>query len=152
MPAGLEFSPTVANLPIALYAWMTPVPILVAWYFCSSRVLKPVLTATYLIIAATGGVVAALLLLEAPAWAVLSGVVLHAAVMGCGLGVVTPFEWEVLGKGVAESRRGAALALAFGVGPLWAFLSSLGSQLVLDGRVDVPLVNASLVIRPWDIR
>ena len=40
---------TLSNLPITLYFWTMPLPIVVAWYFCSVRHLKRVLIVTYLL-------------------------------------------------------------------------------------------------------
>ena len=45
----LGASKTVSNLPSTLYFWMTPLPIVVAWYFCAVRHLKPVLVVTYVV-------------------------------------------------------------------------------------------------------
>jgi hypothetical protein len=160
----LGASKTVANLPSSVYFWMTPLPIIVAWYFSAVRMLKPVLVTAYLTVAATGALVVGTLLAPTPRWAetvleavadwlpegirlpsdwVIPAVLLHAAVLGCTLGVVATYSWEVLGRGVAESRRGQALALAFGVGPVLAFLSSLVQQIVLDG-IDYPWNFAAL--------
>jgi hypothetical protein len=149
----LGASKTIANLPGSVYFWMTPLPILVAWYFSAVRLLKPVLVATYLLVAGTGAMVVATLLAPTPEWAkdalatltrwlpadlqppadwVIPAMLLQSAVLGCALGVVATYQWEVLGRGVAESRRGQALALAFGVGPSFAVVGSLASQVLLD--------------------
>jgi MFS family permease len=92
--------------------------------------LKPVLLATYLTVA-LGGIAVMAVLLLADVEAIILTVNLHAGLLGCALGVVAAYQWEVLGKGVSELRRGQALALAFGAGPILAFLASLGSQQVL---------------------
>src|SRR5262249_5960417 len=127
----LGASKTVSNLPSTVYFWLTPLPILVAWYFSAVRLLRPVLAATYLTIATGGAVVACILVLAQDDDLVILAVIAHAGMLGCALGVIATYEWEVIGKGVSPSRRGKALALAFGVGPAVAFLSSLGSQLLL---------------------
>jgi hypothetical protein len=148
----LHTTNTIANLPGSVYFWMTPLPIIVAWFFSAVRLLKPVLTATYLIVAGMGALVVVTLLVPTPDWAgnmivsltawlpadfrplpnwVIPAVLVHAAVLGCALGVVATYQWEVLGRGVAESRRGQALALAFGVGPSLAVVGSLISQFLL---------------------
>lgn len=150
----LRTSITIANLPSSAYFWMTPLPILVAWYFCAVRMLKPVLVVTFSLVAATGAGVVATLLLDTPEWVksaitsvnqwlpeafqsptdwVVPAVLAQSAVLGCALGVVATYQWEVLGRGVAESRRGQAMALAFGVGPIFAAISSLASQAIIDG-------------------
>lgn len=165
----LGASKTIANLPSTLYFWMTPLPILVAWYFCAVRRLKPVLVMTYLTVAFVGAVVTGALLVPTPeairnllvtgtAWLepdlrpppdwVIPAMLLHAGVLGWALGVVATYQWEMLGRGVTESRRGQALALAFGAGPILAFLVSLGSQQVLTGvayPVNFALLFASSV-------
>lgn len=127
----LQASETVANLPATMYFWMTPLPIFVAWYFCYARLVKPVLVTTFLTVAAGGAAVAAALLLTRSTDIIIALVVIHSGMLGCALGVIANFQWEVLGKGVTPSRRGQALALAFGAGPILAFASSLGAQLVV---------------------
>jgi MFS family permease len=79
---------------------------------------------------------------------VIPAVLLHAAVAGGALGVAAVFQWEVIGRGVSESRRGQAFALAFGAGPVLAVLGSLGQQLVLDGHIG-PLAIPPLGY-PWN--
>lgn len=164
---SLGASKTICNLPSSAYFWATPVPILVAWYFPKVRALKPVLFWSYLLMALLGTMVTATLLLPTPRWAAhllqaysqmipddksylrlpsdwaVPAVILHSAALGFALGVVATYEWEVLGCGVAASRRGRALALAFGVGPILAFVASLGTQEVLT-RIDRPLNFAIL--------
>src|SRR5262245_22290012 len=139
----LSTTSTVANLPSSVYFWMTPLPILVAWYYCAVRLLRPVLIATYLSVAVGGAAVAAALLLSEDRRVIIAAVVVHAGMLGCALGVVATYEWEVLGKGVSKSRHGQALGLAFGVGPVMAFLAALGSQAVLD-RIAYPWNFAAL--------
>jgi len=139
----LRTTSTIANLPSSVYFWMTPLPILVAWYFCAVRLLRPVLIATYLTVAAGGATVTATLLLSEDREVIIAAVVVHAGMLGCALGVAATYEWEVLGKGVTRSRRGQALGLAFGVGPVMAFLAALGSQAILD-RIPYPWNFAAL--------
>lgn len=148
----LGASRTVSNLPSTLYFWMTMLPIVVAWYFCAVRHLKPVLVVAYLISAVTGAMVVASLLqttpvgigkallginrwlpqyFQLPADWVVPAVLMHSAVLGGALVTVSTYQWEMIGRGVSQSRRGQALALAFGVGPILAFGSSLASQQIL---------------------
>lgn len=133
----LGFSDTIANLPAGVYLWTTPLPVLVAWCFPQVRLLKPLLVASFLSIAVMGAVVATTVLLLGPEL-VLAALLAHAAVLGCALGVVAVCQWEVIGRGVAEARRGQALGLAYGAGPMLAVLASFASQLVLGGKVEVP--------------
>lgn len=159
-PAFLEAlgaSKTICNLPSTVYFWATPFPILIAWFFPKVRTLKPVLFWSYMLMAGIGAMVTVTLLLPTPRWAAellqayaaripdelsylrlpldwaAPAVILHSAILGFALGVVATFEWEVLGRGVSVSRRGQALGLAFGVGPILALIASLASQAVLDG-------------------
>lgn len=150
----LNASKTVSNLPSTLYFWMTLCPLFVAWYFCAVRQLKPVLVACYLTAALTGAAVVGALLFPTPPaisntitgfndwlpeyfrlpvdW-VVPAVLLHSGVLGAALVTVSTYQWEMIGRGVSESRRGQALGLAFGVGPILAFGSSLASQKILTG-------------------
>jgi hypothetical protein len=90
---------------------------------------------------------------QSPTDWVVPAVLLHSAILGGFLVVVSTYQWEMIGRGVSESRRGQALALAFGAGPILAFLSSLASQLVLAGKVEIPFTTVSLTIPsleyPW---
>jgi hypothetical protein len=159
----LGASKTIANLPGSVYFWMTPLPIVVAWYFSAVRLLKPVLVATYLIVAGTGAMVVTTLLIPTPEWVkdalvtmtqwlpgnlqpppdwIIPAMLVQSAVLGCALGVVATYQWEVLGRGVAESRRGQALALAFGVGPSFAVVGS--HVQVLLGKIPYPWSFAAL--------
>jgi hypothetical protein len=146
--AKLGASEDISNLPSSAYFFMTPLPILIAWLFPHVRMLKPVLVVTYVIVAGATVVVVATLLLPTPGWMiptldvlgmpphwVVPAVILHGGLLGWALGVVATYQWEVLGRGVAERRRGQAFSLAFGVGPILAVIASLGQQLLLDGKL-----------------
>lgn len=133
----LEASKTVANLPATMYFMMTPLPIFLAWYFCSLRSVKPVLVAAYLVQAVSGAVVAAVLLLPTREW-IIPAVIVHAALLGAAGYTAETFQWEVLSRGVGEKRRGLAFSFAYGVGPILAFVGSLGAQLVLDKDYGLP--------------
>ncbi len=126
----LQFSDAVSNLPAGVYLWTTPLPVLVAWYFPRARQLKPLLIGSYLAVALVGAMTTVAVWLLDREW-VLAALVAHAAVLGCALGVVATCQWEVLGRGVSETRRGQAFTLAFGAGPVLAVIASLVSQMVL---------------------
>lgn len=144
----LEFSNTVANFPAAAFQWTTaPFLVLFTWYFCRVHMLKPVLIAAYATMAAAGLFVVVGLLQPNPNWVVVA-LMAHAMLTGWANGVANVFEWEILSRGVAEHRRGLALSLAFGAGPLMAVLSSLGTQLVLDGTLGPISINRPSY--PWD--
>jgi hypothetical protein len=58
----------------------------------------------------------------------------------------------MIGRGVSESRRGLALGLAFGAGPILAVIASVGSQLLLAGKmqgVELPFALPQ-VGYPWN--
>ena len=144
----LGYSDKVANLPTAAFMWTTaPFLVLFTWYFCQVRMLKPVLVTSYAVIAASGLIVAAGLLQPHSNW-VVAALVVHAMLMGWCLGIVNLFEWEILARGVAERRRGVALSIAFGLGPILAVLSSFGTQLLLDGNLGP--ISVEKLRFPWD--
>lgn len=45
--SSLGFSDTVANLPESAYMWMLPLPVLVAWFWPSTRYLRRMLVISY---------------------------------------------------------------------------------------------------------
>src|SRR5262249_17959397 len=123
----LQATQEVPNLPGSLYFAMTPLPIIVAWYFCSIRHIKPVLVTAYLVTACSGAVVMATLLTATPAWLVPSlealdlppnwvilAVIAHALIVGGAAYTVEAYQWEVLARGVSEVRRGVAFSFAYG--------------------------------------
>ena len=144
----LGYSNTVANLPASAYMWTTaPFLVLFTWYFCQVRMLKPVLVGSYSAMACAGAFAAAGLLWPESDLLVVV-LVIHAILTGWFTLSANIFEWEVLARGVAEQRRGYALSLAFGLGPLMAVVSSLLTQLVLDGKMG-PWAAGKLLF-PWD--
>ncbi len=131
----LGYSDTIANLPAAALLWTTaPVLVLFTWYFCHVRMLKPVLATAYAIGVAAGLLVAVALLQPQSNWMVVA-LVARAMLLGWSLGIINLFELEILARGLPEQRRGLAYGLAFGFGPIFAVISSLGTQLVLDGSL-----------------
>jgi len=144
----LGYSDTIANLPASAYMWtIAPSLVLLTWYFCQVRMLKPVLVASYALSAAAGLIVAVGLVQPNADW-LAAALIVRALLMGACAGVINVFEWEILARGVAEERRGFALSLAFGLGPVLAVISSLGSQLVLDGSLGPITINK--LAFPWD--
>jgi len=145
----LGMNDRIANIPSSAYLFATALPILVVSLFPRVSQLRRVLTASYAIASLSGIFLAGALVVPLPAGVDRSGVVvaaliLHAAVMGCTIGVAVDNQWEVLGRGVAHARRGQALAWVFSLGPLLAVAASLGSQLLLTGRLNgfrVPAVT-----------
>lgn len=145
----LGFSDKVANLPAAAYFWTTaPFLVLFTWFFCRVRMLKPILVTCYAVGAAAGLIVVVGLLLQPQSNWLVGALIAHAMLTGWSLGAANLFEWEILARGVAEKRRGLAFSLAFGVGPILAVISSLGTQLVLDGKLGP--IDAGRLSYPWD--
>lgn len=130
----LGYNKVDSNLPASMYLWFSPLAVLVAWCWPRVRQLRTVLAINYLAIALSGLLVAGALLTNMKTL-VMPIVLLHAAVVGLTLNVIEAFQWEVLGRGVSEKRRGEAFAIAFGAGPLMAAIGALTSQLVLSGEV-----------------
>ncbi len=124
-----------ANLPGTLYFSMTAMPVLLAWLFPYVSYLKRNLVVCYSATSIILGVVAITLLLPVSNNIKIGVVVLQGAVSGLAMPAAIAFLWEVIGRGSAESRRGVALGLAFGAGPILAVVGSLMSQLMLSGTL-----------------
>ena len=144
--SSLGFSDTIANLPESVYMWLTPVPLLIAWFWPSTRYLRKMLVIAY-VGKGAAGLLAASLFLMAPRWLAI-GIVVHAAVIGVTNGVATMCLWELIGRGMTPARRGWTLGITFGVGPVFAVLGSCASQLILDGNF-LDLIEVTPVPKPW---
>lgn len=118
-------SNTIANLPHAIYQWLGAMPILVAWFFPQPKMLKPLLVLPMLVMACTTAAVPLAIWSGLSPSVVTWFVIAHGAVFGACNGVLLTTMWEVLRRGVSSSRRGKALGLTFGVGPLLACIGSL---------------------------
>lgn len=158
-------SDTVANLPHAVYQWLTAVPIIVAWFMPQPKMLKRLLVIPLIVMATMTGIVALAIWLMPPAstvttemiptvshkdsaiWLKLSAnavtvvVIAHGAVLGVSSGVLLTTLWELLRRSVSTSRRGQALGVAFGVGPLFACVGSLAQQALFS---KTPIAGMSL--------
>src|SRR3954469_22479517 len=129
----LGASKTVANLPGSLYLLLASTPVFVAWRFPHARQLRHVMVVCYLCRAGVAAAVVAALLLPVSDDLRTAAVVLQGAVTGATLTTATMFLFEALQRGVAEKRRGLALALGYGVGPALAVIGSLAAQLFIKG-------------------
>ncbi len=144
----LDYSNKIANLPSTAGACTTaPLLVLFTWYFCRVQMLKPVLVIAYAVMATSGLIASAGLLQPQSHWPVMA-LIVRAMLIGWCMGIVAVYEWEILARGVAEQRRGLALSFAYGFGPILAALSSLGAQLILDGKLG-PISMGKLSF-PWD--
>lgn len=131
----LGAGPKVANLPGTMYFAMTTVPALIAWAFPYSWQLKRNMTACYSITGVMLAVLALTLALDVPNGLKIALVILQGAVSGAVMPAAIAFLWEAVARGSAEEKRGFALSLAFGFGPLLAVVGSLGQQSLLGGSV-----------------
>lgn len=130
----LHTSDTIANLPSTIFLAMAWGPVAVAWLFPQARLLKRVMAWGYAVTAAIGLGVATVLVVTTSSPTIIGALFVHAAVFGITNGVVNVLGWDALNRGVDVRRRGRALGLAYGWGPAFAVLSSLGAQLLLDGK------------------
>ncbi len=125
-------SDTMANLPHAVYQWMTGLPVLVAWFLPQARLLKPLLVGSLAAKAVLTAVVAAAIWLRLPASVITGSVILFAGVFGAANGVMLMALWEVVRRGVSTARRGVTLGFSFGFGPIAACAGSLMQQMLLS--------------------
>ncbi len=122
-----------ANLPGTLYFAMTAMPALIAWCFPSVSSLKRTLSLCYGITALMLGTLAITLALPVSPQIQLAMVIIQGGVSGAVMPAAIALLWEVIARGSDEARRGFALSLAFGAGPLLAVLGSLGQTMMLGG-------------------
>jgi len=124
---------TTANLPSTWYQLMSAIPILVAWFFPQTRLTKPLVVGSVTTMGLLTGTVALAMWLELPRslWPPL--IIAHGLIFGAANGLSFPSLWEIVRRGISSGRRGKVLGLAFGVGPLFAFVGSLAQQLILSG-------------------
>ena len=139
----LHTSDTIANLPSTLFLSMPWVPVVVAWLFPQARLLKKIMGFAFGLMAFMGAGMAAVLVTAPSNGLIIGALVVHAGVLGAAVSVANVLSWEALDRGVAPQRRGKALGLAFGWGPGFAVFGSLGTQLLLDGKL------FSWVPPPW---
>ncbi len=131
----LGASDAVANLPATVYFAMTLMPVILAWLLPAVSQLKRNLAACFLLNATMLAAVGATLVSPLADGVKIGAVIAQAAVCGATMPAAIAFLWELVGRGVSETRRGWALSLAFGAGPLLAVFGSLGSQLLLSGSL-----------------
>ncbi|MFO0875868.1 MAG: hypothetical protein U0840_00575 [Gemmataceae bacterium] len=143
----LEASRTVANLPETVYQWVMPLPVLISWLWPSPRLLRPMLMTALGLLAAAGLFLASMFYWAPREWLVI-GIIVHAAVVGVTNGVRQMCLWELLGRGLSPERRAWTLGFTFGLGPIFAVLGSLASQLVLSGNF-LDVVQWKPVPSPW---
>jgi hypothetical protein len=131
----LHTSDTVANLPSTVYLFMVWVPVIAAWLFPQARLLKRTLSYAFGLIALMGAGMAAVLVSAPSSGLIITTLIVNAGVLGAANGLVNVLTWETLDRGVSPLLRGKALGLAYGWGPGFAVVGSLGAQLLLDGKL-----------------
>ena len=144
---SLEASDTVANLPEAVYLWVTPLPLLIAWFWPSPRLLRPMLTWA-LIVKGAAGALAALVFAFAPKSFWVPVMLIHPGIIGITGGVQTMCLWELIGRGMTPEMRGRTLGWTFGIGPIFAVLGSCASQLILKGDF-LGMLKVTPLPQPW---
>ena len=144
---SLQASDTVANLPEAVYLWVTPLPVLIAWFWPSPQLLRPMLTWA-LIVKGAAGALAALVFALAPKSFWIPVIIIHPAIIGITGGVQTMCLWELIGRGMSPKMRGLTLGWTFGIGPIFAVLGSCGSQLILKGDF-LGMLEMTPIPQPW---
>lgn len=144
---SLEASDTVANLPEAVYLWVTPLPLLIAWFWPSPKLLRPMLTWALFVKGAAGGI-AALVFAFAPKSFWIPVLIIHPGIIGITGGVQTMCLWELIGRGMTPEMRGRTLGWTFGIGPIFAVVGSCASQLVLKGDF-LGMLNVTPIPQPW---
>jgi MFS family permease len=122
-----------SNLPGTLFFAMTAMPALYAWLSPGVGALRRNLGLLYGTSAIMLGMLAITLSLPVSDSFKLCMVILQGGVSGAVMPAAIGLLWEVMGRGSDESRRGLALGLAFGAGPLLAVLGSLGQTALLGG-------------------
>jgi len=141
----------ISNLPGSAYNFGTFLPVFIAWYFPFVRSLRPMVSVGFAMMALCGVGMASVLISPVPGWLAVAAVTAYAVLVGVAIQIVATFQWEILGRGVPESRRGEAFAWAFGAGPILAVIGSLASQLILTGTLEVPVVDSSFNVSTQQI-
>ncbi len=144
---SLDASHAVANLPEAVYHYVTPVPMIIAWLWPSPRLLRPLLAGSLLAKGCAGALVALLFALAPRSWWI-PALILHPAIIGVTAGVQDMCLWELIGRGMSAKRRSQVLGWTFGIGPLFAVLGSCGSQLALHGDF-LGVLQITPLPQPW---
>ncbi len=128
----LGASKAVANLPSSAAVFLPLLSPLIVWAAPQTRMLIPMMVGCFAISAALGGIMCILLLTVGHPGVLIAGVVTYGGIAGLISMTVGVFRWEALARGVSEGRRGGTLSLAFGIGPLFAVLGSMGAHFVLN--------------------
>lgn len=129
----LEADTRSANLSQTLFHAMMAVPAIIAWLSPRASVLKRNLSLCYFAVGLMQAVVALTLLSDASNRLKLSVVILQGGVAGALVSTAIALLWEIVARGTDESRRGLALGLAFGMGPMFAVVGSFLQAVIVGG-------------------
>lgn len=129
----LEADARTSNLPATLFFAMTAMPAIIAWLSPQVASLKRNLMLCYATSAVMLAALAVTLVLPLPNSVKLAMVILQGGVAGAVMPAAIALLWEVIGRGSDESRRGLALSLAFGLGPILAVAGSFAQTALLGG-------------------
>lgn len=129
----LGASVSTSNLPGTLFFAMTAVPALIAWASPKVSVLKRNLSLCYTVSAVMLAAISLVLALSTSNNLKIAMVVLQGGVTGAFMPAAIALLWEAVGRGVGESRRGTALSMGFGFGPIMAVIGSLAQTSLLGG-------------------
>lgn len=122
-----------SNLPGTLFFAMTAMPALFAWLSPRVSSLKRNLSLLYGTSALMLATLAVTLSLPFSNQLKLAMIVLQGGISGAVMPAAIALLWEAMGRGSDESRRGLALSMAFGAGPLLAVVGSFGQTALLGG-------------------
>lgn len=139
----LEADERTANLPQTLFFAMMAVPALIAWASPRVASLKRNLSLCYFAVGLMQGIVALTLLSDASNAVKIGVLILQGGTAGALISTAIALLWEVVARGTEESRRGLALGLAFGLGPIFAIVGSFLQTVILGGKMG-PLEFAGL--------
>jgi MFS family permease len=129
----LEADTATSNLPATMFFAMTAMVTLIAWASPKPSSLKRNLSLCYSCCAAVLAALTVTLLMDVSAKVKIGMVILQGGVVGAVMPAATAYLWEAIGRGTDESRRGLALGMAFGGGPLLAVIGSFCQILILGG-------------------
>jgi MFS family permease len=129
----LEADTATSNLPATMFFAMTAMVTLIAWASPKASSLKRNLSLCYGCCAAMLAALTVTLLMDVSPKVKIGMVILQGGVVGAVMPAATAYLWEAVGRGTDESRRGLALGMAFGGGPLLAVIGSFCQILILGG-------------------
>src|SRR5262249_25881121 len=131
--------------PLTLYLAFPAVAVVIAWAFPYVSWLRRNLVTCFALTSLSQLMVAGVLNTDASDRWKITAVGFQSAVAGAMAPAAVAFLWEMIARGVDDSRRGFTLGLAFGLGPLFAILSSLGQDVILNGNLNLAKYL------PWEV-